>query len=278
MKKTEDFITRELAKYDLPAATITKLQKKYMDVKVSNPEDIDNYMFARSGYKEVSKLRIDIEKKRVELKADALAFGKAVDGEAKRLKLPLEAIEAHLMVQRKIVEDEQARIKKAKEDAILAEEARIKQEEEARLEAQRAEQEAKERELKERQEKIEAQEKAVADEKKRIQDEETRKQEETARALEIETERKEAADLAVKQEAEKRRLADEQRIKDEQLAKLKKEHDELMKPDREKLNILADALIGFPYPALTSKEAQAVTTAVQRQLNALAKQIKGAKL
>ncbi|MDP2654600.1 MAG: hypothetical protein Q8Q08_11310, partial [Candidatus Omnitrophota bacterium] len=61
--------------------------------------------------------RVAVEKKRKDLKADALAFGKLVDGEAKRITAMLEPIESHLQAEEDKITKELERIKAEEEEA-----------------------------------------------------------------------------------------------------------------------------------------------------------------
>jgi len=66
--------------------------------------------------------RVEVEKTRKKLKEDALEYGRAVDGEAKRITALLAPIETYLESQEKIIDDEKARIKA---DAAAVEAARV---------------------------------------------------------------------------------------------------------------------------------------------------------
>ena len=73
------------------------------------------YKTLSAAISEVRTVRTDVEKKRVELKADALEFGKKVDSEAKRITALLVAIENPLKEQKEKIDAEDARIKAEKE-------------------------------------------------------------------------------------------------------------------------------------------------------------------
>lgn len=107
----------------------------------------------REGYEEVRKsiatcrtTRTAIEKKRVELKADALEYGRAVDREARRLTGMIEEIEEPLKAEKARIDDAAERERRAKHEAErLAKEAEARAAlaaEEARLaDVRRAEEE-----------------------------------------------------------------------------------------------------------------------------------------
>lgn len=81
-----------IVEYDVTDAQIAELAAKYDTV----PEDLsdkDNYAFAQSAIRAIKPIRTGVEKKRKELKADALAWGRKVDSKAKEIKDKLLAIE-----------------------------------------------------------------------------------------------------------------------------------------------------------------------------------------
>jgi hypothetical protein len=113
----EIIIEREIAKYDLPAAAIKKLEEEFMPLCVRSLDDEEGYAQVKEALRFMVSKRNEVEDKRKELKADSLKFGRAVDEEAKRLTLMLSPIELHL---------------KAEKDKIDSEKKRIAEEEEAR--------------------------------------------------------------------------------------------------------------------------------------------------
>jgi hypothetical protein len=113
----EIIIEREIAKYDLPAAAIKKLEEEFMPLCVRSLDDEEGYAQVKEALRFMVSKRNEVEDKRKELKADSLKFGRAVDDEAKRLTLMLSPIELHL---------------KAEKDKIDSEKKRIAEEEEAR--------------------------------------------------------------------------------------------------------------------------------------------------
>jgi hypothetical protein len=99
------------------------------------------YDAARRGIAECRTLRVAVEKKRVELKADALAWGKKVDTEAKRITAELESIEEPLQAAKDAIDNEKKRIAQEAEEkrlaAIRAEEERLAAEAKAKRDAAR---------------------------------------------------------------------------------------------------------------------------------------------
>lgn len=104
-----------LVKYDISEAAIEELRRRCLPLKVENFEDKEGYRQCIDARREVKTLRVNIEKRRKELKADSLAFGRLVDSKAKELSQPLLEIEAHLQTQQNVVDDEVKRRKEEEE-------------------------------------------------------------------------------------------------------------------------------------------------------------------
>jgi hypothetical protein len=108
-------IETELTKYNITDAAIAKLKDDYLKLTVAGINDKEGCKKVHDARMDIVKRRTSIEKKRVELKADSLEYGRRVDAEAKRITGLLQPIEDHLTEQEKIVTDELARIKEKKE-------------------------------------------------------------------------------------------------------------------------------------------------------------------
>jgi len=100
----------ELIKYDVTEAAISAMNSQYMPLKINGIDDKDGYAVVDKARKVVKGKRIEVEKKRKELNADALSWQKAVNAKAKRIFDLLEPIENHLVAEQKAVDDELARI------------------------------------------------------------------------------------------------------------------------------------------------------------------------
>ena len=109
-------IERAIAEFKEPDQIIANLAKEYLPMTLEY-NGADTIIESR---KRVTRLRIAIEKKRKELKEGSLKYGRAVDGEAKRLTLLLEPIESHLEKQEAIHSAERDRIKEEKRAAKAA--------------------------------------------------------------------------------------------------------------------------------------------------------------
>jgi hypothetical protein len=114
--KEERKMAQAVVEYNVTDAAIAKMENQYMGLTITGIDDEDGFKAVHDARMIVKGHRVAVEKKRKELKADALAWGKKVDAEAKRIKGKLEPIESHLIAQEKIVADEKKRIKEAEEE------------------------------------------------------------------------------------------------------------------------------------------------------------------
>ncbi len=85
-----------LASFPVADAAIAELAAKFAPLVITNLEDKAALAAVHSARMVVKNLRVEVEKKRVALKADALAWGRNVDAEAKRLTVLLSPIEERL--------------------------------------------------------------------------------------------------------------------------------------------------------------------------------------
>jgi chromosome segregation ATPase len=231
----------------------------------------------------VKSKRVEVEKVRKELKADALEYGRKVDAEAKRITAMLQPIEDHLTAEEEAYLAEKERIKNAAR--LLAEqEARAKAEAEAaRLKAEqdriKAEQEAEARRLQAEREKLAAERAAIEAERKAAQDkidaDRRAIEAEQKRLADIEAERIRAEQMerAKAEAAEKARKETEERIaRNAAEAKARRECEEAAKarvealrPDREKLLAVAAAIRAIEVPTV-SGEAHDVAVRIRTVL------------
>lgn len=282
-----------VVKYSPSDAAIAEAREKFGGLTCETPA---KYKETTEAIAVLRGWRVAVEKKRVALKADALAWGRKVDGEARRITGLIEEIETPLKARKQEVDDAKERAKReAEEAARLAEENRIKAErvaEEARLQAIRDELAAKQAAIDAQQAKIdeanrEAEAKLKA-EAERQREEAERKAAKIAAEQKIEADRlekqrqelaaKEAAIEAARKAAEaaeaarllKERLEKEAIEKaaakaeaDRQLAekrRLAAEAEaarlEAMKPDVEKLHAFAKAIESLAPPVLKTDEGK----------------------
>jgi len=112
-----------LVKYDVNEAALAKTREECATLTCDTPQ---GYEAVRVAIGHLRTTRVAIEKRRVELKADALAFGRLVDSEAKRFTAMITEIESPLAAKKAAVDDEKERIKReAEAEKIRALEAEI---------------------------------------------------------------------------------------------------------------------------------------------------------
>ncbi|MES2636335.1 MAG: hypothetical protein V4605_03345 [Pseudomonadota bacterium] len=128
-------MTTEIAEYKPTESALADLAKRYEKVQfdVTTKEGMRS---AIEGRAEIRKLRIDLEKKRVEIKAPALAKCTLIDSEARRITAVLVSLEEPIDDQIKF---EERKKQEELESKIRAEKERIEAEEKAKRDAQEAE-------------------------------------------------------------------------------------------------------------------------------------------
>jgi hypothetical protein len=118
----EVLVAGELKKFDAVIPAVKELQARYMPMRIDGIEDVDGYKAVTEAFRFMVSKRTAIEDKRKELKADSLAFGKAVDGKAKEITEMLAPIELHLKSQKEVIDAEKKKIedeKKLQEQAEM---------------------------------------------------------------------------------------------------------------------------------------------------------------
>ena len=104
--------------FNIEEAAIAKMKDLYMALTVKGVDDEQGFKECDDARKIVKSHRVSVEKRRKELKSDALSYGRRVDKRAKELMSPLLTIEDHLKTECNIVLDEKKRIKEAEEKAF----------------------------------------------------------------------------------------------------------------------------------------------------------------
>jgi len=249
LSKTEAPFTIAPITYEVQKELIQKLADEYLPLTVASVHDKAGLDAVRSARIKVKTLRVNIEKRRKELKAESLEYGRRVDSAAKELTALIEPIESHLENEEGIVAREQERIKREAEEkrqAITRERLRLlteagamclpqdveslslqdfgalldtKQAEKKLRDEQAAREEAERQRIAEEQ-RIEAarlaKEREELERHRREQEAvaaEQRRQEEAKLAderAELDRQRKEQAEAQAKIDAEKKRIADEE--------------------------------------------------------------------
>jgi hypothetical protein len=271
----------ELAEYSVTDEALAQYRKEFLPLTINGIEDKEGYEKVKTARLFVKGERVNVEKKRVELKQSALDYGRAVDAEAKRITTAIEEVENHLIAEQKKIDDEVARIKFEKEqravlperiaklaelDATMSEEELLKMDGtqfmtvlngflSAKLEKQRLAQEETERKQREEQERIEAEKKAIEDKK-----------------LDAEREARHQAEI----EEAKKKAAEDERIAAEAEAKAAAERIEAERPDNEKLEAFAWSLSTMQMPEVSSKRAKAKVARARKVLDELVVELKAA--
>ena len=102
--------------FSVTDAGIAELEAKHKGMVVAHG-DKKGYLALTQAIAEVRTARTDVEKRRKELKQDALDYGRLVDSTAKAITERLEAIEGPLKANKEQIDAENERIRKEKEEA-----------------------------------------------------------------------------------------------------------------------------------------------------------------
>ena len=186
-----DFIKTELQKFNIVDAVISKMSAEYLPLKVKGLDDKEGLKIVHDARIIVKGKRIEVEKKRKELKESSLKFGQAVDGEARRIIALLTPIEAHLEEEESIVGREKERLRleaEQKEQEIIEKQKKAEAEQLAvikrELEAEKERQAGVARQQYEAEEKIRAEQKKIDDQKRLIAETKLKKEQEKEQDLE----------------------------------------------------------------------------------------------
>lgn len=198
-----------LSKYGVDLAQIEAVRAECAGKTFDTPS---NYKDGVKALARARDTRVGIDKRRKELKADALEYGRRVDSVARELTSLISPIEDDLQA-KKDASDEAKRIAKEAEERRKKEEleAKIRAEREAEEARLKAEREAKEKQLAEERAAFEA-EKARLAEEQRVRDEAARVERERVER-EQEAERQRIAAERTALEAEQKRIRDEAEAK-----------------------------------------------------------------
>ena len=110
-----ELLPTDLQKFNITDAIIADYKNRFIHLKINGLEDKEGQKVVHDAKMILVKKRNEVERVRKELKADALEYGRQVDGEAKRIFALLEPIESHLEAEEQSVENERARIEAEKE-------------------------------------------------------------------------------------------------------------------------------------------------------------------
>jgi len=121
-----------VVKYDVTEAALEKMQE-YLELTITGIDDEAGFSLVHQARMVVKGHRVAVEKRRKELKADALEWGRKVDSEAKRLYGLMEPVEIHLQAEedkvtkeKETIKAEKARKEKERVETILCAIEKIK--------------------------------------------------------------------------------------------------------------------------------------------------------
>ena len=106
-----------LKAFGVADAAISEMSTLYMPLRINGIDDAEGAKRVHEARMIVKNSRVGVEKTRKKLKEDSLAWGKMVDGEARRLTALLEPIESHLEAEEEAYEKERERIKREAAEA-----------------------------------------------------------------------------------------------------------------------------------------------------------------
>lgn len=116
IKTFEGLVQAELSKYDSVIPAVEELKAQFMGLAIQDINDKENYDKVKEAIKFMIAKRTAVEEKRKELKADSLAFGRAVDARAKEIVSLISPIEDHLKNEKAKIDEEIEHIKRQEEE------------------------------------------------------------------------------------------------------------------------------------------------------------------
>jgi hypothetical protein len=215
----------DLITYPVSEAVIAALREKCAGLTCDTPEA---YEETRVAIGNIRDTRVAIETRRVELKADAIAYGRMVDSEAKRYLALLVEIETPLKAKKDAVDEAKERAKAEKEAAKKAAlEAEILAKREAEEAAAKVLREAEAAKLAAERAELDAERKRMAEEQARLDRERQIEAERVAEARRAEDARIDAerAALAAERRAEEERQRIEREAIDAERKRVQAEKD-----------------------------------------------------
>lgn len=271
--------------YDISAERLAELEAECATLDPT--KGTKAYDEARVVLRKLVTTRTAMDKKRKELKADSLAWGRLVDSEYKKWETKLLAIEEPVAAKIKAVDDAKEAARRDKEEAERkALEAELEAELEARRAAERAEQEriaeanraeaarleserAKLRAEQEAAEAVRREEQRKIDEAKAEIEAAKRKQEqdERERLIRIQAEKDAAERIEREQRAAAERKAAQERAEAAEKARI-----EAARPDVEKINAFAKTIDRVALPDVTTESGEAFVDHIRSVLNQLAQE------
>lgn len=278
--------------------------KKAKAIIVTSADQVKEMELARQARLNLKNIRVEVEKKRKQLKEESLRTGKAVDGMANIIKFLIVPVEEYLQQQEDFVKQQEEKRKAELAEKRVSELLKYEVETEYYNLTEMSEngyeqllqtskiiyEQRKEAERKAEEERI-TKEKAEAEERKWMQEENKRlkiEAEKHEHQMKIERKKQAKLDMERKIKEEKEHKAHELQLKKEREEKenieaelkakkeaeekakqetMAKEHEAKLAPDKKKLQVLAMAIAGIEVPEVTSKEAKDIIENIIYLLN-----------
>lgn len=312
LKKVEEKTAIELRNTFMPFfEQADEWAKKAKAIVVTNAEQTKEMELARQARLNLKNIRVEVEKKRKQLKEESLRTGKAIDGMANIIKYLIIPVEEYLQQQEDFVKQQEARRKAELAEKRVSELLKYEVETEYYNLTDMSEngydqllqtskivyEQRKEAERKAEEDRI-AREKAEAEERKWMQEENERLKAEAAkRERQMETAREKQAKLdaerkvredkerktyelqLAKEREETKKIEAELKAKKEAEEKarqeiLAKEREAKLAPDKKKLQVLAITIMEIEMPEVVSQEAKNIVENVITLLNKTSNYIK----
>jgi len=96
LEDTEVIEAMGLVKYDLSVAEAIKRAEEYRPLVDADMNEPEQYAMVRDGERDLKALRLAVEKRRKDLKAASIDYGRKVDSKAKEIIAPMEVVEKQL--------------------------------------------------------------------------------------------------------------------------------------------------------------------------------------
>lgn len=114
--------SQDLASFNITDAALAKYKAEYMPLVINGIDDKEGYKLVDAARKIIKAKRIEIEKRRKELKEESLNYGRWVDGQAKNITQELDPIETHLTSEQQRIDqviEERRKEEQRRRDAIF---------------------------------------------------------------------------------------------------------------------------------------------------------------
>ena len=287
----QEHISTELARFSPADTEIERLVEEFGGLTIAGVEDREGFKRVHNAQMIFRGHRVAVEKLRKDLKADSLAFGRAVDAEAKRITALMEPTEMALKAEKDRIEAIKAELEqraiREREQRLEARMERLRAVNSARLPHQVAEleefafeaalaQDTEAYEAAQEQARKEAEAKAAEEAQRKAEqeaeDQRLRKEREELDAERAKQAAKDAEDRRAREEAEaklrkereafeaeKRQAAEakaeeERKARESAEAKARAERLEALRPEIEKVEAYAESLMRVPVPGVSCED------------------------